>query len=121
MISGWINQAREPLVRVSPVGLGEPLEAIVDTGFTGALLIPRGVADRMGLRIRATGYFALADGRTAAALIARGRISWFEKERSIDILVVEAGDVLLGVELLDGYRLIIDFGRDELSITEDGK
>lgn len=57
----------------------------MDTGFIGALLIPREAPDRMGSRIRDRGYFTLADGRTATALIARGLISWFAKEHSIDI------------------------------------
>jgi len=118
MITGYVNRAREPVVELSLVGSGNPIEAIVDTGFTGALLISQAVADQAQLQIRATEYFTLADGSTATALIARGSVIWFDRERTVDILVAEASDVLLGVELLEGCRLVIDFDSNDVSISQ---
>lgn len=117
-VSGRVNRAREPIVEVSLVGLDSPLQAVVDTGFTGALLISHEVADQAKLRLRATEYFTLADGSVAAAFIAQGQVNWLQEIRIIDILVAEASDALLGAELLEGCRLVVDFADDTVSITQ---
>lgn len=43
MLSGLVNDLRQPLVRVTvrgPQGQEETVEAIVDTGFNGTLVLP---------------------------------------------------------------------------------
>jgi predicted aspartyl protease len=46
------------------------IEAIIDTGFTGALFLPMDVAKRIGAVIAGWGTMELADGRRARAPMA---------------------------------------------------
>jgi len=115
-MNGYVNEDREPVLEISIPGLDEPLEAIVDTGFNGTLLIPRRYAEQAGFLLRATEHFMLADGSLMQAAVMRGKILWFGMEQEVDVVTVEADSVLLGTEMLDGSKLEIDFVRRRLSI-----
>ena len=52
--AGRVNEAPEPVVAVRLVGglAGDlEVECVVDTGFTGALVLPRAVVERLGLSL----------------------------------------------------------------------
>lgn len=116
-IEGYVNEDREPVLEISIPGLDEPLEAIVDTGFNGTLLIPRQYAEQAGFILRATEHFTLADGSLMQASVMRGLVLWFGAEQEVDVVAVEADSVLLGTEMLDGCKLEIDFTKRRLFIT----
>ena len=49
--SGEVNSSREALVKIR-LGGGEGPECVIDTGFNGALMLPRLLIDRLGIPIR---------------------------------------------------------------------
>ncbi len=65
MITGVVTASWEaiiPLVLQSPAGDEYPLEAIIDTGFNGALTLPPALIAAAGLPLTGIDYATLADG-----------------------------------------------------------
>src|SRR5207249_2898306 len=65
MIRGAVTAGREPVVRLrvrGPAGAVANVDLVVDTGFTGALVLPAAVVAALGLLWRSGGTAVLADG-----------------------------------------------------------
>jgi predicted aspartyl protease len=63
--AGRVNEAPEPVVAVRLVGgpAGEmEVECVVDTGFTGALVLPRAVVEQLGLPVITHEEFRMVGG-----------------------------------------------------------
>ena len=63
----------------------------------------------------------LADGSTRSELLFAGQVRFVGEERDVEILVTERDDPLVGVGLMSGCRLAIDFTRGTLSLTRPNK
>ncbi len=109
MISGTI-QGREAFVQVLVVdraNIERPLDAVVDTGFTGYLALPQPVIRQLGLTSDGEGHITLADGSALLHDIYRTAVVWHTQRRVIPIIGM--GDKpLIGMRLLTGSRVILD-------------
>ena len=108
-ISGSVS-GREAVVSLSVVdsnGAAQPVEALVDTGFTGYLMLPASMTERLGLAPRAEKPVILADGSVASFQTYYATIEWHDGRRSILVYEVEARP-LIGMSLLTGSRLLMD-------------
>ena len=116
MIKGTVTDYLEPLVPLVLVetnGKTHDVEAIVDTGFDGALSLPSSVIATLGWSWRTRGRALLADGSESVFDIYEGKVLWDGKPRRI--LVDEADTTpLIGMSLLSGYKL-------EMEIQKAGK
>jgi clan AA aspartic protease len=82
----------------------QEVEAVIDSGFTGALTLPPALITTLGLRWRSVDRATLADGSTCVFQVYIGNLLWDGKIRSI--LVAEAdADPLVGMRLLRGHEL----------------
>lgn len=102
--------AREALLTLSvsgPSGKRAELEAVVDTGFTGALCLPPETISDLRLPFVGRGAAVLADGRAVETRYYRGQVLWHGHERAVQVLSAEGGP-LVGMTLLRGSRLSID-------------
>lgn len=93
-VSGWnVNTKRS-------------FTAIVDTGFTGFLLLPILSAFPVGLILHTTMGITLADGSTQNKLACLGGIH-FEGQSEVGVIIVEEQntDVLVGMEFLKSFKL----------------
>lgn len=102
--------AREVLLTVTvsgPAGEHTELEAVVDTGFTGALCLGAEQIKEMGLPVVGRGAAILADGRAVETRYHRGRVLWHGREREVQVLSAEGGP-LVGMTLLRGGLLTIE-------------
>lgn len=109
MIAGVVNARPLATVRLpvrGPRGQDQVIEAIVDTGFTGALTLPPGVIASLGLPWRTRGSAVLANGSIDQFDIHAGTVIWDGVPRSI---LVEAADTnpLVGMRLIHGHDLRI--------------
>ena len=108
MTFGTVNPQLEAIVRLlirGPSGEIEA-EALVDTGFNGALTLPPDLIAMLGLHLRTRAWGVLADGRKDFFDIYEALISW--NGRLLRILVGSADSKpLLGMALLYGYELNI--------------
>ncbi len=67
MIRGIVTVDCEPVIRLrvrGPTGLVADVDVVVDTGFTGALVLPATVVTALGLPWQSGGTAVLADGTT---------------------------------------------------------
>ncbi len=84
-------------------GLDDPIDvaAIVDTGFMGALLLPRSLVTRLQLPQVNQEELRLANGSIVRFSVHEVVVLWQEEERVVQAHAAD-GDVLVGIELLRG-------------------
>ena len=114
MISGTIH-GREAFVQMliaDRANVEQPLDAVVDTGFTGYLALPQPVIRQLGLISEGEGRITLADGSAQLHDIYRTAVVWHGEHQTIPILGM--GDKpLIGMRMLAGSRIT-------LSVVEGG-
>ncbi|HWP54765.1 MAG TPA: hypothetical protein VN476_11575 [Pyrinomonadaceae bacterium] len=117
-ISGKINSAREPILTVH-LASDVTVPCVVDTGFTGALMLPREIIESSNVPIIGKETFQLVSGRFIVASLALIQIDWLDQQRLVRTVISDGSDALLGAELLDGNRLVVDYVRDEVTLTTE--
>lgn len=110
MILGTVTSDREPVVRLrvrGPGGDEGDVDFVVDTGFTGAVVLPSAIVASLGLPWRSGGTAVLADGSTQQTDYFEAEIEWGPSWSTV--LAMSVGpEALLGMRLLDGHRLIVE-------------
>jgi clan AA aspartic protease len=120
MMSGYVNANREAIIQVAIVGDSKRLKsvrAIIDTGFTGDLTLPRTVIDELGFTLRGFQRVILGDGSLQYFEMFVGMVIWDGQIREVEINAAETNS-LVGMGLLEDYRLEME-GRPngEVKIT----
>lgn len=49
--------------------------------------------------------------------VALGEIEWLGENRSVEVIVSEGNDALIGTKLFDGAKLVIDYARGLVVIS----
>ncbi len=89
------------------------IEAVVDTGFTGTLTLPRKMISALALKWRSTDSGILADGSDCIIRFYEAGIVWDGRSRLILVAETES-EPLVGMALLSGYQLnmrVVDGGQ----------
>jgi clan AA aspartic protease len=119
MIVGQVNADLEITIRFhvrGSAGQAQAVEAILDTGFNGALTLPAGAIATWGLPLRTQSTAILADGSVQTFDVHVAAIHWNGRWQTILIQSIDA-DPLLGMALIAGHDLnarVIDGGRVEI-------
>ena len=120
MIFGHINEYGRALVRlmlrVTSNSDSHETEVWVDTGFTGDLLLPETMVNQWALTPSAMVEAALADGSRSELVTFSCEVEWFGESRVIEVIASQGRIPLLGVGLLLGHRLVVDYEQLTLSI-----
>lgn len=95
-------------VEVIGTRLSERIWAVVDTGFDETICLPVSVAVTLGLELVGWEFVQYANGRIARELLFRGTVQFQDSVRKVNISLTDGDEALLGLELLEGYRLILD-------------
>src|SRR5437762_8647821 len=110
MIQGAVNARLEGVVRLrvrGPGGSAIDVDAVVDSGFTGSLMLPAATVAALGLARRSGGRAVLADGSVRQIDLYAGDAAWDGGWRPV--LISAVGDeALLGMRLLAGHQLRIE-------------
>lgn len=93
-------------------------QALIDTGFTGELVLPLSIAVPLGLRLAGATNYYLADGTVRPSMLFSALISWGTTSREVTATVLDTDAPLIGGGLLHGYVLNVDFEKRQLSIKE---
>jgi clan AA aspartic protease len=115
---GSINARREPWLRVRTTA-GETLDCLIDTGFDGALVLPRPEATRLNLIVLGRVPIIGVGRIRAIADIAELEVEWLGESRAVEVIISSGDDSLLGTELLDGSRLVIDFINYTVTVSDE--
>ena len=95
----------------------EVIEVWVDTGFTGDLVFPQPTIDHLGLLHSGSVDAILADGSEVELKTYTCFINWFGEERRLEVVANDGDYPLLGVGLLIGLELRINYYTLELTLT----
>lgn len=114
--TGRVTAGREAILRLR-LTAGEAVECLVDTGFTGALVLPQSLVTRLGLPVVGREVFEMVGGQRFIASVALAEIEWLGATRTVRAIVSE--DTLLGTELLDGTKLVIDYAAHTMTISSE--
>ena len=87
----------------------QTIEAWVDTGFTGDLVLPRSIIESLDLNPSGAIDGVLADGTQTILETYHCEIEWFGRVRSLEVIANSGEMSLLGVGLLLAKELKIDY------------
>jgi clan AA aspartic protease len=110
MMPGFVSSIREAVIRVVVRGSGDQetqVEAVIDTAFTGFLILPARLIASLALPFASTTRVALGDGSEVQMDVFEATVLWDNQERSVIVLAAKGG-VLVGMSMLCGYRVILD-------------
>jgi len=110
MMTGTVNDEMDAMLTLTlqgDSGLEADVEAILDTGFSGALMLPTEIIESLRLHSDGVREAMLADGEMVVLDTYAGSVIWDSEAIDIEILATTA-QALVGMELLRGYRLRID-------------
>lgn len=98
----------------------QTIDALIDTGFNGELLLPLQVAIPLGLQLAGAAPYRLADGSISQQMLFSASIDWGTRRKPATVNVVHSDTPLIGGGLLHGYVLLVDFDKKRLVIKEPG-
>ncbi len=110
MITGAVVANRGPVVPLvlrDAGGREHALSAVVDTGFTGWLTLPKEMIASLGLIWRDETLALLADGTTTIFNVFRVTVIWDGQPKAVLVGELES-EALIGMRLLHGFRLVIE-------------
>ncbi len=93
------------------------IEAWIDTGFTGDLVLPEAIIDKLNLEASASVDAVLADGSSIEVNTYGCLIDWFGNTKRLEVIANNGDHALLGVGLLLGLELRADYRNLELSLV----
>lgn len=102
-----LSSAGHPYIKVKVYGISDNLaqefDALIDTGFTGFLMLPLTAAIPLGLTLISTTTYTLADGSSSLVLVALGTVE-YEGQKVMGPISLEANvnckDTLLGMDFI---------------------
>ena len=100
----------EPRLSVSVLGAGGELrqfDVVLDTGFTGWLMLPEADISRLGLVSEGQHLGILANGNEEEFEYYKTWVSWHGRLHEIEVFQ-SIDQPLLGMELLEGSRVAVD-------------
>lgn len=115
---GSVNARREAWLRVKTSG-GETLDCLVDTGFDGALLLPRSYVSRLNLTVLGRVPIIGIGRIRSVAEIAELEVEWLGETKAVEVIVSGGDDYLLGTGLLDGSRLVVDYVNYTVTVSDE--
>lgn len=115
MIVGHVDEYGRSLVpvtlRATDCSEARGIDVWVDTGFTGELVLSATLVRELQLTPSAIVTAALADGSKSVMETYSCEVEWFGVSRTIEVIANSGQLPLLGVGLLLGHRLVVDYDR----------
>ena len=116
-MNGWVDTGGRALLSITlkPSVQSSPtqLEAWIDTGFTGDLVLPQVTISTLGLPQSGTVGAELGDGSGVLMNTYTCLLDWFGQEKQIEVVANNGQHPLLGIGLLWDHKLTVDY----LSLT----
>lgn len=115
---GSVNAQLEAWLRVRSSS-GETIDCLIDTGFDGALVLPRSEAKRLNLTILGRVPIIGVSKIRSIADIAELEIEWLGKTRAVEVIISDGDDSLIGTQMLDGSRLVVDYINHMVTVSDE--
>jgi len=122
MIVGHVDGYGRALIRLpfrsEPDGPETVVSTWIDTGFTGEILLPRSLIERMSLPRSLNVEARLADGTVSSYDTFSAYVDSFGQRREVEVIEVRGPLPLVGARLMLGYRLEVDYHALTVSIGQ---
>ena len=110
MITGRVNDIYEAVISVEVAAHDRQtvhrFDAVIDTGFSQYLMMPRGAISQMGLPIQGSRPLVLGNQQRHDFDFCYAAVIWDDEIRAIPVLISET-ETLVGARLLAGYSLTV--------------
>jgi len=118
-INSWLDQDNQIRFEIEIRGLYKNVRygAILDTGFSGGLLLPLITAVDVGLEKTGGGTVALADGSISTLPIFLCRVKAGERINDVSTIVM-GNEVLIGMELINKIDICVNAGKGIVTVDE---
>jgi predicted aspartyl protease len=125
ILTGFLSDTGHPVIKVTVFGihpdLKQQFEVMIDTGFTGFLLMPIMSAFPLGLTLVGTGNYTLADNSTSPKLLAMGSVMIGSEDPVHGVIVLEPNQcgLLLGMDFLTKARRSLMVSRLGVALVDE--
>ena len=92
------------------------IQAWIDTAFNGELVMPRRIIEAAQLEQTAGIEARLADGNAVTLESFTCILDWLGEDRAIEVIANDGEYPLLGIGLLVGHRLVVDYTQMTVTI-----
>jgi clan AA aspartic protease len=110
MILGNVNINREAVIQIAVLSDSKQVKAVravIDTGYTGDLMLPTAIVNELGLTLRGIQEATLGDGSLTMFEMYAGSVIWDGQVRRVEVNASET-EFLVGMGLLEEYKLEIE-------------
>ena len=110
MMFGRVNQRREAILNLVVIGSENSklaVEAVIDTGFNGDVVLSVDLVMALDLKLQGYQKARLGDGSITKFPVYTGTVIWDGKKQIVEVNAATTG-TLIGMGLLEGYKLEID-------------
>ena len=107
---GRVNQQREAILKLVIIGDENnkiAVDAVIDTGFNGDLILPIQIVSELGLVPQGYQKATLGDGTISQFRVYAGTVIWDGDRKLVEVNSATTG-ILIGMGLLDGYKLEVN-------------
>jgi clan AA aspartic protease len=107
---GQVNQNREAILKLVIIGDKNckiAVDAVIDTGFNGDLILPPEAISELGLKLQGYQKAVLGDGTISQFQVYAATVIWDGSRRLVEVNAATSG-VLIGMGLLEGYKLEVN-------------
>lgn len=112
-MNGLVDEFGRALLglKISSTGNEDSVEitAWIDTAFNGELVVPRAMIEPLGLQQSGGIRARLADGNEVTLESYTCILHWFGEQRAVEVIANDGPMPLLGIGLLIGHRLVVDY------------
>ncbi|MCC6509026.1 MAG: hypothetical protein IT423_07960 [Pirellulaceae bacterium] len=119
-MNGLVDEFGRALLalKIRSTGKEAPLEITVwvDTAFNGELVVPRAMIESLGLEQSGGIRARLADGNEVTLESFTCNLDWFGIQRNVEVIANNGQLPLLGIGLLIGHRLVVDYKNLTVSV-----
>jgi clan AA aspartic protease len=110
MILGSVNASREAIVQIVVLNESKKTQvvsAVIDTGYTGDLMLPKSIVEELQLSLRGIQEATLGDDSVAVFELYTGSVIWDGEIRNVEINASEVS-ALLGMGMLENFKLEVE-------------
>ncbi len=112
-MNGFVDEFGRALLKLKICSSAneDPIEitAWVDTAFNGELVVPRTLIETVDMKQSAGIRARLADGSEATLESYTCILEWFGDTRAVEVIANNGHMPLMGIGLLIGHRLTVDY------------
>ena len=108
MTTGFFTADREPSLGIRGPDDAQSFDAVIDTGYNGALTLPPDWIDALGLPQSGEESVSLADGRVIVVPMYVGYVILDDQAYEVNVAMAQT-DPLVGTALLWGFSLHVEF------------